>query len=167
MADGGVLKRLAAPAYFVAALLVVLPILDFLTNVWPPQPGHAVWRYGSAGLFTGFVLTPLLGVLVALGVAAVAEHGRALTVLGITSVVVAVLFVLLTGLFVLDGLQVRASVPPQSKVRFELGIWRAVVKYLVVAGALTWLGVAARRAGRHARHTRREATPGAPPAVLS
>ena len=167
MAEGDVLKKLAAPAYFVAALLVALPALDFLTNVWPLQPGQAVWRYGSAGLLSGFVLTPLLGVLVALAVAAACEHGRALSVLGIVSVVVAVLFVLLTGLFVLDGLQVRASVPPQRQTQFDVGIWRAVVKYLVVSGALVWLGVAARRAGRHARHTRRGARRDAPPSVLS
>ena len=167
MAQGDVLRKLTAPAYFVAALLVILPVLDFLTNVWPLQPGQAVWRYGSAGLLSGFVLTPLLGVLVALALAAASEHARALGVLAVLSIVVAVGFVLVAGVFVLDALQVRASVPPQRRPQFEIGIWRAVVKYLVVSIALVWLGIGARRAARHARHRRREASRDAPPAVLS
>lgn len=151
MPSEGMVRKLAAPAYLVAALLVAVPLLDFVTNVWPPHPGQAVWRYGSVGLFSGFILNPLLGVLVAVVTAAAAEHGRALRVMGWLSVAVAVLFLLASGSFVLDALQVRADVPPEGRTQFETGIWRAVVKYLVVAVALAWLGIAARRAGRYTR----------------
>ena len=61
MSNGGSLKGLSGATYFIALLLVVLPVLDFATNVWPFQPGLAVWRYGSVGLFSGYMLTPLLG----------------------------------------------------------------------------------------------------------
>ena len=154
MADGGVLRRLTAPVYLIAVLLVILPILDFVTNVWPLQPGQAVWRYGTVGLFSGFVLTPLLGVLVAIAAAALAEHGRALGVMGILSLAIGVVFLLLMGLFLLDAFEVRANVPPAGKPQFDSGIWRAVVKYLAVAVAVIWMGVAARRSARHLRRAR-------------
>lgn len=162
MADSGLLRRLTAPAYFIAALLVVLPLLDFATNVWPPQPGQAVWRYGAVGLFSGFVLTPLLGVLVASAIAAVSERGRAFRVLGAVSLAIAGVFLLVVVLFLLDAFQVRASVPPEGKAQFNTGIWRAVAKYLVVSVALGWLGAAATRRGRQTPRTRQPARDTAP-----
>jgi hypothetical protein len=165
VADSGLLRRLAAPAYLIAGLLVVLPLLDFATNVWPPQPGQAVWRYGAVGLFSGFVLTPLLGLVLAMAIAAAIDQARALGVLGALSLVIAVAFVLGMGLFLLDAFQVRASVPPEGRPQFNTGIWRAAVKYVLVAAGLAWLGVAAARAGRH-RVRAPQAPRASSPAVL-
>ena len=167
MSNGGSMKDLAGAAYCIAALLVVLPVLDFVTNVWPLHLGLAVWRYGSVGLFSGYMLTPLLGALLACAVALDSGHWRTLRVLAWSSMLIAVAFVILTGLFALDAFEVRANVPPSGKSRFDVGIWRGVLKYLVVAVALAWLGMAARRAGRHAHHRRQGAKRDAPPAVLS
>jgi hypothetical protein len=140
--------------------------LDFATNVWPLQPGQAVWRYGAVGLFSGFVLTPLLGVLLAMAIAAATEQARTLGVLGGLSVGIAVVFVLVLGLFLLDGFQVRANVPPEGRAQFATGIWRAAVKYLVVSAALAWLGTAAWRAGRRKLHAGEVSPRATSPAVL-
>ena len=139
---------LAKPAYLLAGLLIVIPMMDLVTNILPARLGDPQWRYGSLGLFAGFSLTPLLGLLV-LAVAAVAlDHGRVLWVTGIATTVSGVLLALSLGLFVLDVLQIRGNVNPDLMRTFDIGAAKAVVKIVGVSGAMLWTGWASWRVGR-------------------
>src|SRR5712692_6641542 len=110
-------ERLVAPGYLLAALLVVVPLVDYLASIWPPRLGEVQWRYASEGLLAGFLLTPYLGLALASGVAAWREHGRALQWFGrLTRVAVAVL-VVVSGDFALNVLQLRETVPPAALAR--------------------------------------------------
>ena len=146
--DSDVLKSLAWPTYFVAFLLVATPALDFLANVWPLRPGEVQWRYGSVALFTGFMLTPLFGVMFALGAATVLRHRLVLRVLSFVNVILAPLILVLIVLFALDVFQVRGTVPEEGRSMFDTGSAKAVVKYVTMAVALAWLGIAGIRATR-------------------
>jgi hypothetical protein len=68
------LKAFAWPAYCVAVLLVVTPLVDLVANVWPPRLSAVEWRFGTFGLLSGFLLTPLLGMVLATAAAALLEH---------------------------------------------------------------------------------------------
>jgi hypothetical protein len=146
--DSSTLKSLAWPTYFVALLLIAIPAMDYVTNVWPLQIGEVRWRYGSVGMLAGFLLTPLMGVLFAFGAAAVLQHRVALRFLAVLNFCLAVLLLVLIGLFVLDVLQVRGTVPLESRPTFDVGAMKAVAKCFAFFGAFAWFGIVGIRASR-------------------
>jgi hypothetical protein len=161
-----ILKSLAWPTYFVAFLLVTIPLLDFFANVWPLRPGDVQWRYGSLALFTGFMLTPLFGVLFALGAAALREHFRVVRVLSFINVFIALLILILIVFFVLDVVQVRTTVPEEGRSVFDTGAATSMVKYVMMAVALAWLGIAGIRTNRSKKMRRgKRGSPGDVPLV--
>lgn len=74
---------------------------------------------------------------------------RALQLLSWGTLGIALFFVGATGLFVLDARQVGEGIPEMSRSAFQVGAVRAVVKLILVAGAMGWLGVAGLRSLRH------------------
>lgn len=135
----------AGPLYFVAALLIVIPLLDFIPNVWPPHFGEVSWRYGTVGLFANYTMTPVLGFVVLAVTAAGMNHQLLLRVSGWLLIVIAVLLLVVTLLFVLDAFQVRAGAPPENQILVVVGSGRAVIKNLLVVAGITWLGIASLR----------------------
>lgn len=144
-------ERLGAPGYLLAALLVVVPLGDYLASVWPLRPGELQWRYASEGLLAGFLLTPYLGLALASSVAAWRGHGRVLQWLGRLTAVTVVVLVGVDGGFVLDVLQLRETVPREALARYDLGAAKTVVEYLLVAVALGVSSVVLVRTGRALR----------------
>lgn len=145
------LDVLARPLYFLAILLIGTPLVDILANTWPLHVGVVGWRYGAAGMFSGFLMTPLLGVALACWLAAALGHRVIQRLLMIVCVVGAIVL-LVAGLgFALDVLELRHNVPttpPQAMWNFEVGAAKAFLKYLTTVVALAWLGLAMRRALR-------------------
>ena len=153
-------RAVAGPLFLVGALLVVLPALDLLLNVWPLQPGDFRWRFGVVGLLANFLLTPLLGVALLSGTAALAAAPTARRVVGAVNVAGAVLLALALGLFLLDLVQLRPTLRPEALPSFDVANARAMLKLALGAAALLWLGAAGlRRAPEPARATPRAAAP--------
>jgi hypothetical protein len=123
------MRRLAVPGYLVAFLIFLFPLLDTALSVWPPQTSQLAWRFGAAGLFSRALMTPLLAVLIAYGIALVLEHRTVLRVLAIVNGLAVVLIVLVMGLFVLDALEMRVQVRPDTKRAFDAASTVALVKY--------------------------------------
>ena len=69
------LAGLTGAGYFVAFLLISLSLFDFAGTLWPFLPSEASWRYGSVGILSGFLLTPMIGSLLAVGLVGVAGAG--------------------------------------------------------------------------------------------
>lgn len=160
----GALDKMVGPVYIAGILFVILPIVDLVTNVIPLQPGDVAWRYGAVGLSSGFLLTPLLGMLVlALG-AAYAEHALVLRILAGLGIAGAVVLIGVSVLFTLDALQLRGAVTPAESARFDIGAVKAVGKNVVGAVALGWLGRGSWLAARRAVRTHRART-AEPPSV--
>lgn len=132
-------RRLAGPLYFIALLLVVIPATDFISNVWPLQPGDFRWRFGMTGLLAGFLLTPLLGIVLAGLVAAMAEDHGVLRLVSMIAAVGAVVLVVLVALFALDVIQFRPEVPADRRGPFDFANVRSIVKHLLAAASLGWL----------------------------
>jgi chromate transport protein ChrA len=151
-----VLRRLAWPTYFVAFLLVVITLMDLVSNIWPLRFGDHQWRYGTLGLLAGFLLTPLLGVVFAMVAAAILEHRVTLRVISILISVTAVLLLLAIPLFGLDAIQLRGTVNPEAKTLFDVGVIKAVIRHLTIAIALGWLGWAGFRATKGSGKRKRQ-----------
>jgi hypothetical protein len=151
--EAGVRRDILLKAgYLVALLLVVMPLLDTLARNWPIQLGNERWRFSTLGPAFSAMVTPLLGVFVAMVLAAVLDHRRTLKVLAAVTLVAAVGSVAALGLFVLDYLQLRASVTAEA-----MPIWDAASRKAIGVGSLgivvtAVLGISGwRAAGGHVR----------------
>jgi hypothetical protein len=132
----------------IAALLVVTPLGDFASGVWPWRVSALDWRFASSGLLSGFLLTPLLGALIAIVVAAAQGSERLLRVFGIAVLAAGGLCVLVFLAFVLDAVQLNASIPAQQRRAFLDASIKAFLKYVMACAACYWLGIRAYRLGR-------------------
>jgi hypothetical protein len=144
-------RYLTGPAYGIAALFVLLPIIDTLAQVWPVALGNPAWRYGTIGLGANYLISVLFGMLGLCLLAALGSHRRTLRALTILSGVAALLLLIAALAFLLDALQLRGTVPrdnPRTLWMFDAGAAKAAFKYLVSAAVFGWLALATWRAGR-------------------
>ena len=139
------------PCYFIAFLLVGLPALDYVTNIFPFAPASPEWRYGSVGLLFGFFLTPLLALLLAHITAVALKDRVALRVLLVVNFTGALILLILTGLFTLDALQLRAGIAEESIGTFQVGAAKALIKEVGSVIALAWLGLSEWRTLKEAK----------------
>ena len=149
------LRTLAWPVYVAGGLTLVLPLVDLLASVWPMRVGQLEWRFGTIGLLSGFTLSPVLGLVMCMAAAAVLEHRMVQRVFAAVGMLGAVLLIGFTVIFAFDWLQYRAAAPQEAKSPMDTGSIKAIIKHLLVAGTLIWLGIAGWRAGRpphRARH---------------
>jgi hypothetical protein len=138
--------------YLVLALAALFPLLDLMSGLMPPNFGSATWRFGAVGLFANFAMGLSLELFLIALIALLSNQRRVLLVLGVLSVLLAVVLLGGTVLFALDALQTRARVTPAVLKRFDFAAGGAVVKMVLYAGMNLVLArgefLAARRRGR-------------------
>ncbi len=138
----GVVHTLTGPVYAVGFLFVLLPIVDTFAQVWPLSFGNPTWRYGTVGIGANYLISVLFGMLLLCLVAGQGGHRRTLKVLMWLNLLGAVVALAGTASFVLDALQVRATIPrdnAQAMRMFNIGAEKAVLKYLLSEVVLLWL----------------------------
>lgn len=137
-------------AYLLALLVAVTPLAEVATGAWPYQPGELSWRFGVGGALLKTVMTPLLGVLIAMGAAAALGHRRVLRALAVVCFAAAAATAVAAVLFVLQFQQMRVVVDPA----LGRGMATAALTALVIAGLLVpaaaWMGVCGWKATRRA-----------------
>lgn len=158
---GAPFRKISGPLYLISALLVLLPIIDFLTSIVPYFPGSTKWRFASSSLFAGFLLTPLLGVALAMLVAGIMQHRLVLRWLGFLSFAVALMLLAICALLALDVVELRATAEPDVKMAIVLSGSRAILKNIIMAASLVLIGLGCRSAG-NSMEPPRSATPMAP-----
>jgi hypothetical protein len=128
--------------------LVITPLGDFVSGVWPWRIGALDWRFASSGLLSGFLLTPLLGALIAIAVAAARGSERVLRALGVATLVGGAFCVIVLLGFILDAVQLNSNIPQQQRRAFVDASVKAFLKYVLAVAASYWLGITAYRMGR-------------------
>jgi hypothetical protein len=141
----GAPQRLTAALYLAAAVVLLTAVADAVSNAWPFALGTAQWRYGAIGLASNFLLTALLGVIIAVGTAAWRGHAVVLRLGGPVLVVVALLLVAAALAFTLDAVTLYRQVPDDDMRQFRIGAIKAVGKYLTTAAVLAVTGLGAWR----------------------
>jgi hypothetical protein len=149
-------EALIAPLYFIAFLLAVTPTMDFVTSILPLRWSSIEWRFATVGLLSGFLLTPLLGIIIAMGVAQFAQHLRFQRILAIVNVTVVMSFIALFVLFLLDVFQLKSVVQADALEAFKSAATKAAIKHVSFIVALGWLSYSGFRVSRwRAREVRR------------
>ena len=143
---GAPFRRISGSLYLISALLIVLPFVDFVTSIVPYLPSSTKWRFASSSLFAGFLLTPLLGIALAMVVAGLMNHRFVLRWIGILSFLAALLLLAICGLLALDVIELRATAEAEVKLPIILSGARAIFKNLIMAGSLVFIGLACRSA---------------------
>lgn len=128
--------------YGVGVLLIVVAPTEALLGAWPFRFGETQWRFAAAGVLSQALLTGFLGVGLVVVLGFVLRHRKILRVVGLSSGAVAAGLFLLVGLFLLDGIEMRAQVPPEAMRRFYLTFLLAFSKMSagVVVGVLMAVG---------------------------
>lgn len=140
------LRHIAMPAYLVAALLAIFPLMDLTLVLLPVRVAEVDWRVGAAGLLSRALLTPVLGSLLAFATALLLGQRRVLRVFSILGGMTAGILLAAIALLLLDGLQLRGQVPAQNRTAFDTASLVALGKYVMTAIVMLTVAVAARRA---------------------
>ncbi len=132
-------RSLARAGYLLAALLVALPLFDATMQAWPLQMANERWRFQTLGAVSNLLLVPLLGLLLALTIATLANDRRVNRVVGSICGVLALVIAAFSVLFILDYFQVRTAALPNFQHVLALASATAVVKNVLSIIALLLL----------------------------
>jgi hypothetical protein len=133
--------------YFLALLLIVAPLSQWLLIVWPMHADVAQWRYGSIGLLEERLTLLVVGVFTAILAAFLLEHRVVQGTLGGLSLLSVPALAGLAVTIALDGLQLRHTVQSEMLRGFDRSLVRMVLVLLycaVVAAVLGWAALKAR-----------------------
>lgn len=129
--------------YVFALVLIAMPLLDFVTSVMPARPGDFSWRYGAFGLMAGYLHTPMLGLVLGMGVAWALGQGWLLRIAGVFSMLAAVGLLGVMSVFALDVLQMRGMRAEDVQSAILAGGVLQEFKYFSAALVLALLGYGA------------------------
>jgi hypothetical protein len=127
-------QRVVLPAYALAMIMILFPVIDFALQVWPPVLQQSSWRFGAIGIVSRLLITPFLGLFLILVIAAWREHLRVLQAFTLLNALLVLGFLALLVVFALDGLEVRALVTPETADRFDLTALVGLFKLTLAPG---------------------------------
>lgn len=126
-------------AYLFVFILFFWPVVDLFSNTWPLQPGNIQWRVGFMGLFTAYLTTPLLAIVLSMALAFVLSHRIALRLFSAFCFLGVVVMGMAIGLFALDAVQLRSGIPEVNRGAFNAGAVLTELKFLSVFLVLIFL----------------------------
>lgn len=141
-------RHIVIPGYLLAAMFIILPLVDTLVGVWPIRLSEVSWRFGVAGLYAQVLSSVMLGLTLILVVSLIAESRVVSKALAATAGVAALAMAVASVMFVLDAMQMRAQVNPQALRGFDMASALALFKYGLAATVASVLAFAGWRAGQ-------------------
>ena len=141
-------RQIAWPAYLVAIAIVVIPLADVATSLYPWRFLEARWRFGAVGLVSNSLLIPMLGVLIAYVTAVILDHRTTRRIIGGVSFAAMALCLVALVMFGLDAVQTRAGVRPEMQLSFGVASAAAAIKTIFATVTFLAIGVAAFRGSR-------------------
>ncbi len=148
-------RRIAIAAYAVAAVFILLPIIDVVAQAYvSPSTGEG-WRYELCGYVANYMISLVFGVLMAALAAALREDRLLLRLASWFGGLVALVMIVMMGLLALDMIQLQAVVAVQEHQAFTIGGLKAELKLGLMAAGLLFLLVAGLK-GSKARAERDE-----------
>jgi hypothetical protein len=141
-------RQLKAATYLVVFLLIVVPLLEVVLSVWPLRWGQTNWRFGTVGVLSQALITPLLGVVLVVAAAYYLEQRRLLNTISLLAGLAGLFLLVALVLFPLDALEMRARVRPESKSAFDASSALALFKLSSILVVCVLLAIGCRKAAR-------------------
>ena len=139
-------RTMVAAAYSVALLLAISSLLDLGSRLWPLQLGSQDWRFGAMGILFNSLVTPLLGLGLAIAAAYLARHRATLAACSGLALVVAAIATIGLVAFVLAGVAVAAKADAAVRPTVSVATWKTVVLALAIIPSAALLGLGGMRA---------------------
>lgn len=126
--------------YPIAALLVLTPLINAFVGTWPLRFASVSWRFGLTGMLMDGIVTPLLGVALAMGVAAILGQRGALRAISAMAVFAGAMLSLALVVFLLDYVELRATFAGTSTGGMDAAALKASLMGVVAIPSLIFLG---------------------------
>ena len=105
--------------YTSAVLLIVVPFVQALSQIWPLQLANIQWRFFAANAMSSVLLLPFLGLVLLLVLARMVASRKLAMTVAIASALLTILLLVSLVLFVLDGLQLKAIITSAQLALFK------------------------------------------------
>jgi len=148
-------RRTRAPAYVIATLVLIVPLMEVGASAWPYRIHDPQWRIGVITAAAGASTAILLGLLLIFVAGTLFDDRPAILLAASIGALMTALCVMAGGSFVLDALELRGQVSPGSEDRYNVVSALALAKISLAAFAALIVAVSAFRAGRHLRRASR------------
>jgi hypothetical protein len=136
-------RRTRVPAYVIATLVLLVPLMEIGASAWPYRIHDPQWRISVITAAAGASTAILLGLLIIYVVGTLFDDRPAIWVVALSAMA--------GGSFVLDALQLKGQVSPASEDRYNVVSALALAKLCLVGVAALAVAVSAFRAGRNLR----------------
>ena len=118
-------RTLLSAAMFAAVVMLIGTGAELVIQTWPIKFGELNWRVGSFGLFLDALAKAIPGLALLYFAAALSDSRKLLKALAILAILLGIVAIPALGMFALDGVQMRATLPQQAKGVFTKVALRA------------------------------------------
>lgn len=146
-------RRTRAPAYVIAMLMLVFPLMELCASAWPYRINNPEWRLSVVTAAAGAATAILLALLMIYVIGALFQDRPASWFVASVSAVMTTLCVIAAGSFSLDALQMRGSVTPGLEGRFNVTTGLVLAKICLAGFGALLLAMSAFRFSRDQNRT--------------
>lgn len=125
--------------YIAAVILIAIPTVQVVSQLWPLQLTSIQWRFGAANAFSAILMLPFIGVALLLVLARATDSRGVSRLIGAISGLIAVVLAASTVLFILDALQLKTIVQSRMLDQFTSTMYRVAILctvFFIVFGIL-------------------------------
>jgi hypothetical protein len=127
------LRRLRVPAYTFLGFTLIFQVADYALGLVPYQFDMITWRFAALGTCANIIGNVLLLILLIYVVTMVNGDRIGMLIVGVISLLSAVILAGGAGIFVLDAVQLRSKVEPTGLQSFDVLSAQAMVKLFIEA----------------------------------
>ena len=135
------LRMLGSVMYFAAVALIINYLAQFVIQVWPLKFSELNWRVGAAGLLMDALLATVIPQALMYFAAFMNGDRKTLQLLRWLTIVTGVITLLMLLGFVLDSVQIRATLPQNVKSNFLKVALRAGLVGMLLSTMFVWFGL--------------------------
>lgn len=132
--------------FVVALLMITVPLVQSLTQIWPLQLSNIQWRFGAANALSSILLLPFLGLSLMLVMARGLDQTGLARAVGAASALFTLALLPCIAVFVLDAQELKTIVSTQMAAQFTnttIRVGLVSTLFLVAYALLTIFGFSA------------------------
>lgn len=123
------LQAFSPAAFLLALMLIVFPISEVVVSAWPARPAELAWRFGAMGYLSRALMTPMLGLGIAVFWASFSRNRTLLLSLTVLALLSALFLMVIAVLFILDSVQLRGQLEAELQAPYAVTTIQALVKF--------------------------------------